>query len=197
MKRVSILLIAVALIAGMVGCGQPGHTLTIASVDGGSVTTPGEGTFTFDEQTVVNLVAESEEGYYFVNWIGDVDTIADVNVTETDITMNGDYSITANFEQIPQAPPGEFNLTVSSTTGGNVTIPGEGNFTYSEGMVLELVAEANEAYLFYMWFGDVGTIADTRAAITAITVNGDYAIKAVFLNPNLRAGRGCGYSCGG
>ena len=41
-------------------------------------------------------MAESE-GYRFVEWTGDVGTIADVYAATTTITMNGDYSITANF----------------------------------------------------------------------------------------------------
>ena len=97
--RVSTFLIAVALIAGIVGCGGGvvEYTLTITSTTGGSVTTPEEGTSTYDEGTVVNLVAEAGEGYRFVNWTGDVGTVDDVNDTTTTITMNGDYSITANF----------------------------------------------------------------------------------------------------
>jgi hypothetical protein len=46
---------------------------------------------------VVNLVATPGAGYYFVNWTGNVSTIADVYAAATTITMNGDYSITANF----------------------------------------------------------------------------------------------------
>jgi len=46
-------------------------------------------------------VAEAEEGYRFVNWTGDVDTIADDDDATTTITMNGDYFITANFEEEP------------------------------------------------------------------------------------------------
>jgi len=94
---VSIFLIMVALLAGMLGCVPVQYTLTIASTQGGTVTTPGEGTFTFDKGTVVNLVAEAEEGYQFVNWTGDVDTIANVNDATTTITMNRDYSVTAEF----------------------------------------------------------------------------------------------------
>ena len=97
--RVSILLTTVALIAGMAGCGPFVQLLTIYSTDGGSVTTPGEGTFTYDEVEVVNLVADADEGYRFVNWTGDVDDIADVEDATTTITMNDDYSITANFEE--------------------------------------------------------------------------------------------------
>ena len=77
MKRLSIFLATIALIAGMVGC-VPSYDLTVSSTAGGSVTTPGEGVFTYDEGTVVDLIAEAEEGYRFVKWTGDVGTIADV-----------------------------------------------------------------------------------------------------------------------
>jgi len=97
LARGCIFLITVALIAGMVGCAPAQYNLTISSTEGGEVTTPGEETFTYDEGTVVNLVAKPDEGYQFVNWTGDVDTIANVNAAITTITMNGDYSILANF----------------------------------------------------------------------------------------------------
>jgi LPXTG-motif cell wall-anchored protein len=74
------------------------YTLTVASTVYGSVTTPGEGTFTYDEGMVVNLVASATTGYRFTKWTGDVSTIANVNAATTTITMNGSYSITANFE---------------------------------------------------------------------------------------------------
>jgi hypothetical protein len=74
------------------------YDLTTSSTVGGSVTTPGEGTYTYDAGKVVNLVATPDPGYHFVNWTGsNVTTIADVNAAATNITMNGDYSITANF----------------------------------------------------------------------------------------------------
>ena len=78
---------------------EPKYDLTISSTAGGSVTTPGEGTSTYDEGTVVDLVAAPDAGYDFVNWTGDVGTIADVGDATTTITMNDNYSITANFEE--------------------------------------------------------------------------------------------------
>ena len=73
------------------------YTLTISSTAGGSVRTPGEGTFAYDVGTEVKLVAITEFFYHFDKWTGDVSTIADVNSAATTITMNGDYSITSNF----------------------------------------------------------------------------------------------------
>jgi len=152
----------------------PEYDLTISSTGGGSVTNPGEGTFTYDEGTVVNLMAEAEQGYRFVNWTGDVDDIADVQAATTTITIKGDYAITANFMKT-------YTLTVGSTTGGSVTNPGEGTFTYDPGTVVNLVAEAEQGYRFANWTGDVDQIADVDAAATTITMNDDYAISANFI----------------
>ena len=86
----TILLVTVALIAGIAGCGTPPapdpgpdpdpdpsptpplYSLTISSTDGGLVTTAGEGTFNYDEGTVVILTARADTGHRFVNWSGDV-----------------------------------------------------------------------------------------------------------------------------
>jgi hypothetical protein len=79
----------------------PGHcVLAISSTAGGSVTTPGEGTSTYERGTVVNLVAEAEDGYHFVNWTGDVSTIGNVTANATNITMDDNYSVTANFVSV-------------------------------------------------------------------------------------------------
>ena len=135
------------------------HDLTTSSTAGGSVTTPGEGVFTYDEGTVVDLVAEAEEDCRFTMWTGDVEDILDIYAAETTITMNDDYSITANFVAT-------YDLTTSSTVGGTVTEPGEGVFTYDDGTVVDLIAEADEGYRFDEWTGDVGDIADVHDATT-------------------------------
>jgi uncharacterized repeat protein (TIGR02543 family) len=160
------------------------YDLTISSTEGGSVTTPGERIFAFDERTVVNLVAKADTGYQFVSWTGDVGTIANLNAATTTITMNGDCSITANFAKLVK----QYDLTISSANGGSVTNPGEGTFTFDEGTVVNLVAEANAGYRFTNWTGDVATVADVNAAITTITMNDDYTITAGFFDPPC----GCG-----
>jgi hypothetical protein len=83
----------------MIGCGGTPvqHELTIASTPGGSVTTPGEGVFTYDRETAVDLAAEAEEGYRFAAWTGMVGRIADVNSPITTISMYADFTITASF----------------------------------------------------------------------------------------------------
>ena len=73
------------------------YSLTIISTDGGSVTTPGEGVFTYGVGMAVTLVAEPQEGYGFVAWTGNVTTVADLNAASTTITMNDHCSISALF----------------------------------------------------------------------------------------------------
>jgi hypothetical protein len=184
MRRSTFVVISCLLLIGLTlaGCVTEGDnvgtfTLTISSTVGGSVTTPGEGTFPYDASTVVDLVAEAEEGYQFVNWSDNVDTIADVNAASTTIIMNDDYSIGAEFAAIP---PIQYNLTISSTSGGSVTVPGEATFTYSEGTLVDLMATPDAGYQFVAWTGDVGTIENDDAAQTTITMLGSYSVAANF-----------------
>lgn len=150
------------------------YDLTTSSTEGGSVTTPGEGKYTYDAGKVVNLVATPDAGYRFVNWTGNVGTIANASAAITTITMNDDYSTTANFVAV-------YELTISSTEGGNVTTPGEGSYSYDEGELVNLVAEIDTGCRFVDWTGDVSAIADVSAATTTITMNGNYSITANFI----------------
>jgi hypothetical protein len=172
----SVLMLALSV--GLVGCAGEvvqEYSLTVSSTEGGSVTSPGEsGPYTYDQGEVVNLVAISHEGYEFVNWTGDIGEIADVEDSTTIITMNDDYSVTATFAV------NQYTLVIHSTEGGSVTTPGEGAYTYDKDEVVNLVAVAEEDYLFTNWTGDVGTIADINAASTTITMNGGYSITANF-----------------
>jgi uncharacterized protein YkwD len=186
-KRTSIFLVVVALIAGMVGCvSSPApygsdiptyYHLTISGSEGGEIVILGEGTFTCDEGEVINLVATPASGYRFVGWTGDVETVEDVEAASTTIIMNGDYSIAPNFELIPAE---QGNLIVSSSAGGSVTTPGEGTFTYDVGTMIGLVAIPASGYRFLNWTGNVGTIENVEAASTTITVNGNCSITANF-----------------
>ncbi len=191
MKRISIFLIAVALITGIAGCddshddgnGGESVTLTVDSTAGGVVTVNNVTTLeklilTFDTGTVVSLNATPDSGYQFVRWNGDAYAVDNIHASETIITMNGDYSITAEFE-IP--PPVQYTLNIIGPAHGSVITPGEGRFfIYEEGTVVDLVAEPDNGYEFARWTGDVDTIADVNASSTTITMNGDYYISAHF-----------------
>jgi len=100
----------------MEGPGQ--HGLTISSTTGGSVTTPGEGTFSYDAGEVVGLEVSPDAGYEFDEWTGDVSTVADVNDSTTTITMDGDKSVRAVFtEAAPGALPSPGGLSRGAMIG--------------------------------------------------------------------------------
>jgi polyhydroxybutyrate depolymerase len=96
------------------------YYLEMSSTLGGDVTTPGQNTFANIESTgaymffypgtgdtVVDLEAvPKSDSWEFVNWTGDVSTIADINAATTTITVtpDRDYEITANF-QVKSAEP--------------------------------------------------------------------------------------------
>ena len=155
------------------------YALYISSTEGGSVDRPGEGVFSYRTGSVVRLEAIPHDGYRFVNWTGHVDTVEDVDTPFTTITIMGWYVITANFEPL-EVPPEQYGLTVASVFGGSVAAPGEGTFTYEEGAVVVLVAEAEEGYRFVRWTGDIATIDDVGAAATTIVMHDDYSITASF-----------------
>ena len=158
---------------------DPGwYSLDIASTDGGSVIDPGEGTFIYPAGANVSLVAQPEEGYRFVEWTGNVGTVVDVYAASTSVAMNNSYSVTASFQSVHPQPTA--TLTVSSTAGGSVTVPGEGTFSYSLGDEISLVAQAVSGYHFTRWSGDVESIADVYSASTTITMDDSYSIVANF-----------------
>jgi polyhydroxybutyrate depolymerase len=90
--------------------------LTTGSTSGGSVTTPGEVTHTYDVGTVVPLVATPASGYHFVSWTGPV---ANTYIASTTINMNGNYSVTANFEET--APSGGGGCFIATAAYGTPT----------------------------------------------------------------------------
>ena len=126
------------------------YDLSINATEGGSVTEPGEGVFPYDEGTTVDLVAAPDAGYRFVEWTGDVNTIADVNAASTNITMNGSCSIMANFVVVETAnvgtKAGDWIKLTYNTTGWPAGQP------YPEWLKLEFLSIN-------------GTIADVRATV--------------------------------
>jgi hypothetical protein len=153
MKRIATLVITAVVVVGL-GCAAAPvqYTLTISSTEGGQVTIPDEGAFTYDEGAAVDLKAVAENGYRFASWVGDVGTIADPNAASTTIIMNGSGS----------------------------TTPSVGRHAYAAGTVVSIAAAPAGGYRFVNWSGDVDAIANVIAATTTVTMNADYSITANF-----------------
>jgi len=152
--------------------------LTTASTAGGSVTTPAVSPYITTCGTDVDIVATPEDCYEFTGWTGStaaVDAIDDPSAASTFITLDDDYSITANFALKV------VELTTDSTAGGYVDVPGEeGPYPYDCGTVVPITALAVGCYNFTGWTGEVTTVDNVSAASTFITMDDDYSITANF-----------------
>ena len=178
MRRIGALFIAAVVVVGLAGCAATltQYTLTITSTEGGQVVTPDEGAFTYYEGEEVSLAAVAENGYRFANWAGDVGSIADPDAASTTITMNDDYSIIANFYEMPVT---YYTLTVA-VNGNGSTSPSAGQHTYAAGTAVAVTAAPASGYRFVSWTGDVAAIANVIAATTTIRMDADYSIVANF-----------------
>jgi hypothetical protein len=80
------------------------YTLTMAVNDSnGGSTTPAVGNYEYPEGTKVEISASQNSGWQFVSWSGGV---AEPNSASTNVTMDSDKTVTANFSEVPVYPAG-------------------------------------------------------------------------------------------
>jgi len=151
------------------------YTLTVGVTGGGS-TSPAAGQHTYGGGAVISISATPASGYHFVNWSGNVGSIANVNAASTTITMNDDYSIIANFKETAVT----YYMLNMAATGSGSTSPAVGQHTYAAGTVVPIIATPTAGQYFVNWTGNVGTIANVNAASTTITMNANYSVTANF-----------------
>lgn len=86
----------------------------------------------------------------------------------------------------------KFKLNLSSTTGGDVIVPGEGTFEYQKGTYVDIRAISNENYSFVRWKGDDQAIENLNSNLTRIMVAKNLTIIAEFVDitpPEADAGK--------
>lgn len=106
LKTAGVFLIAIALIAGVVGCeGEPAPTYTLATEEnptGTGTATDQTGTSPYEEGEIIDIEAVAADCYRFVSWSAPDGTFADANNATTTFTMPArDVTVTANFEEVP------------------------------------------------------------------------------------------------
>jgi len=151
------------------------YTLTVAgSPTSGGTTSNSQ--YNITAGTPVSISASPASGYTFNGWtISGSGTIANANDANTSVTVNGNMTVTANFELIT------YTLTVSrnTTAGGTVTPASQSGIT--AGTVVNISASAASGYTFNGWtISGSGTIANSSSASTSVTVNGDVTVTANF-----------------
>ena len=143
------------------------HTVTVTVNDPamGSV----EGAGTYNEGATATLTATANEGYEFVHWIVDGDTLT---ANPLELVVLSDVSVEAVFAAIP-LPQYTVSVIVNDSTMGSV----EGAGVYEEGTTGTLTATANEGYEFVHWIVDGDTL--TANPLELVVLN-DVSVEAVF-----------------
>lgn len=147
------------------------YTLTLAvNPVGTGITSPAAGVHTCNAGATVNVIAVPIPGHRFVSWSGDVANPAN---DTTSIVMNGNKSITANFE----ADTYTLTLAVSPANSGTIA-PVAGTYTYPAGQVVQIAATPATGYQFVSWTGDV---AQPNSATTTVIINQHKSVTANFI----------------
>ncbi len=115
--------------------------------------------------TVVTLEAKDELGFRFVSWSGDVSG----NENPITITMDGDKTISANFEEVPV-----FDLTLNSTNGSVALNPPGGRYNSSQAVIVEAIPD--DGYKFKGWNDDLSGTSNPDT----IVMNANKTVTAVF-----------------
>ena len=118
----------------------PTYDLT-TSVEGEGTVSPESGTYV--EGSEVELTATPAYGWVFDHWSGDLSG----SDNPSTLTMDSDKNVTAHFTELPT-----YELEVSVDGPGSVN-PESG--IYPEGTQVEIIATANEGYMFDHWSGDI------------------------------------------
>jgi hypothetical protein len=113
------------------------RSLTTSTTAGGTVSTPGIGTYLYNQGTNAPIAAANDVNYHFVNWTGTAVTAGKVGSPTspaTTVTMDANYTVQANFVV------NQRSLTTSTTAGGTVSTPGIGTFLYNQGVNANIAA---------------------------------------------------------
>jgi len=140
-------------------------TLNVTSTVGGS--TNASGVVTYNENTVVYVLASANSGYIFGNWLLNASNVGSVNPVQ--IKMNASYDLRAIFTPA-------FTLNVTSTVGGSTNASGV--FQYASGSIVYILATQSSGYTFTNWVLN-GTSVGSANPIQ-ITMNASYNLQAVF-----------------
>ncbi|MBN1560687.1 InlB B-repeat-containing protein [candidate division KSB1 bacterium] len=149
-------------------------TIAVSPTAGGS-TTPSPGTTSHAAGSTVQLTANPNSTYHFVNWTGDVAGVPDVANPTITVLMDRARNITANFA-LNQAPQHTLTMQVNQT-GWGTTEPAIGNHTYTTGTTVTIRALPSEGFRFVQW---QGAVTSPGASQTTVYMDGDKTVTAVF-----------------
>jgi gliding motility-associated-like protein/uncharacterized repeat protein (TIGR02543 family) len=141
------------------------YTLAAVATPTAGGTASGAGSYNSGD--VVTAKATPAAGYVFIGWSGD----ASGTSTSIAITMDGNKSVTANFQV---KAPDKYTLATTTLPAAGGTVIGAGS--YNSGDVVTVKATPATGYIFTGWSGDV---TGTSSSVS-ITMDGSKSVTANF-----------------
>ena len=140
------------------------YTLTLTCDEGGTVGKNPNYEY-YEENTIVTIFANANEGYEFIQWSdGNTESVRSITITQ-------DMVLHATFVEEQKE---QFSLTITADEGGTVTtIPNQD--TYDAGTIVAVIANANDGYEFVRWSDG---ITDN---VRSVTMTQDITLHATFV----------------
>jgi len=144
------------------------------SVSGNGIGCPGDCSESYDEGTMVRLVASPAPGYAFDHWSGCSSTRS-----LCDVTMNSNVSATAHFREIHRLNVKVLPPDSGRVSGDGIECPNDCGQDYSTPTTVTLTAQPNEGFIFAGWRG-CGT-DDACDVQCDVFVEEEVTVWAIFL----------------
>ena len=148
------------------------YALTLAAdpAEGGTVSGAGE----YEAGTEVSVEATASEGWKFVAWMSESDTVS--KEAGYVFTIVSDTALTALFAEAEEPQPEMYTLALTADPAEGGTVSGAGE--YEAGTEVSVEATANEGWKFVAWMSESDTIS--KEAGYVFTIVSDTALTALF-----------------
>ncbi len=146
------------------------RTITLNQPDYGTITLePQKAIYDLGDQVTASISGIPEH-YILASWTG---ALSGSELSQT-FTVTANMSIGAKVTIDPSDPPASYNVMLTQTEGGTISVsPASG--PYYEGSTLTFTATPNVAYDFTSWQGIQGTVATVEVKLTT-----DLSVSATF-----------------
>jgi beta-galactosidase len=157
------------------------YALTMTAGTGGSITAPATSPVNVNHGVATTITAAPTTGYAFAGWTAtpaSAATIANAGSASTTVTLTAAATVTANFTSNP------YVLSVTATTGGEITAPASSPVQVTPGNSVTITAKSiNRYYYFINWTVTSGsaTIANPTAISTTVTPSSNATVRANFV----------------
>ncbi len=161
-------------------------TMLVFPADSGATTPAGVSTVTTSVAT--EIVATPVAGYYFDVWKTEGPAfVADDGAAATTVILTGDATITATFTTMPPVTL----LMAVSPDGSGETIPAAGSTVIMrQGAGMDVMAFGADGWDFLRWtVSGSAVVDDAESAATAVTLDGDATLTALFAKMDDLAGK--------